>query len=82
MNCFKQSTARNNFWYFLIVEIASKLEMKLLAQIRFSSFNIFLSLRSVATNDRKQNKCHDTVLNNKPRPFFWNSEEGKTYLGF
>ena len=36
----------------------------------FSSFNPFPSLPSVATNDRKQNKRYDIVLNSKPRPLF------------
>ena len=49
----------------LFVEIASKLE-KVVPTI--SNFNPFLSLPSVATNDRKQNKRHNIVLNNKPRP--------------
>ena len=38
--------------------------------LNFSSFNPFPSLPSVATNDRKQNKRHNTVLNNKPGPLF------------
>ena len=37
---------------------------------KFSSFNPFPSLPSVATNDRKKNKRHNIVLNNKPGPLF------------
>ena len=48
----------------------------------FSSFNPFPSLPSVATNDRKQNKHHKIVPNNKLRPLFWNTVERKIYLGF
>ena len=57
---------------FLVVffEILSKFEK---VGPTFSSFNLFPSLPSVATNDRKQNKCHNTVLNNKPGPLLlWN----------
>ena len=36
----------------------------------FSTFDPFPSLPSVATSDRKQNICHNIVLNNKSRPFF------------
>ena len=49
------------------VEIATKLE-KLGPTLL--SFNPFPSLPSVATNDRKQNKRHNTVLNNKSEPLF------------
>ena len=58
---------------FLVVflEIASKFEK---FTINFSSFSLF---PSVATNDSKQNKRRNMVLNN-----IWNLVAGKTYLGF
>ena len=46
------------------VKIASKLEKV------FTSFNPFPSLSSVATNDRKQNRRRNIVLNNKPGLLF------------
>ena len=61
MKCFKKRATHNKF-----LGIFCKLER--LGQI--SSFNPFPSLPSVATNDRKQNKRHNIVLNIKPRPLF------------
>ena len=55
------------FFLVFFVEIASKLEK---FSLNFSNFNPFPSLPSVATNDRKQNKRHNIVLNNKPGPLF------------
>ena len=36
----------------------------------FSTFNPFPSLPSVATDDRKQFQCRETVFNNKTRPLY------------
>ena len=64
MKCFKKEQPITSFLVFF-VEIAS---LKSLAQLFISSFNPFPSVPSVATNDRKQNKRHNIVLNNKPGP--------------
>ena len=64
---FKKSATQNMF-FGNFVEKASKLEN---FSPTFWSFNPFPSLPSVATNDKKQNKRHDKVLNNKPSPLFW-----------
>ena len=53
--------------FLVFFEIASKLEM---FSLNFSSFNPFPSLLSIATNDSKQNKRHNIVLNNKPGLLF------------
>ena len=77
--CFKKAQPIISFLVFF-VEIASKHEK---FSLKFSSFNPLPSLPSVATNDRKQNKCHNIVLNNKPGPLFLEfSFKGKTYFGF
>ena len=67
MKCFKDEQPLISLLVFLFVEIASKLAK---FSLTFSSFNPFPSLPSVATNDRKQNKHHNIVLNSKPRPLF------------
>ena len=79
MKCFKDEQPLISLLVFLFVEIASKLAK---FSLTFSSFNPFPSLPSVATNDRKQNKHHKIVPNNKLRPLFWNTVERKIYLGF
>ena len=66
MKCSEKVQSIVGFWVFF-VEVASKLET---VGPSFSSFNPFQSMLSVATNDRKQNKRHNIVLNNKPRPLF------------
>ena len=66
MKCFKKRATYNTILVFF-VEIALKLEK---VGQTYSSFNPFPSLPSVATNNRKQNKHHSIVLNNKPRPLF------------
>ena len=48
-------------------DMASKLEK--IGPI-FSSFNLFPSLPSVATDDRKQFQCRKIVFNNKTRALF------------
>ena len=63
IKCFKKARPIKSFLVFF-VKIASNLEMFGL------SFNLIPSLPSVATNDRKQNKCDNIVLNNKPGPLF------------
>ena len=57
----------------IFVEIASKLQT---FSLNFWSFNLFPPSPSVATNDRKQNKCHNIVLTNLDH-YFWNSVGGK-----
>ena len=47
------------------VGIASKLDK---VSPNFSCVNPFPSFPSLAINDRKQDKRHNVVLNNKPRP--------------
>ena len=64
MKCFKKAQPIICFWYFF-VEIASKPEK---FSLMFSIFNPFPSLPSFATNDRKQNKRYDIVMNEKPGP--------------
>ena len=76
MKCFKKSNPLIISFLVFFVEIASKLEK---VGPTLSSFNLFPSLPSVATNDRKRSKLHDIVLNNKSRPFFWNSVSGMTW---
>ena len=66
MKYFKKVRPIIGFFVFF-VEIASNLEK---FSINFSTFNPFPSLPSVATNDRKQNKRHNIVLNNKLRLLF------------
>ena len=66
MKCFKKRTIHNRF-LVAFVEIASKLEK---FSLNISSFNPFPSLPSVATNDRKQNKHHNIVLDNRLEPLF------------
>ena len=68
MKCYKNGQLILRFLIFF-VDIASKLEK---VEPTFSNFNPFPFLPSVETNDRKQNKCHNIVLNNKPRPLFLN----------
>ena len=48
-------------------DMASRLE-KIGAM--FSSYNLFSSLPSVATDDRKQFQCHEIFFNNKTKPLF------------
>ena len=60
MKCFKK--ARPISFLIFFVEIASRLEK---FGLNFSSFNLFPFLPLVAVNDRKQNKRHNIVLNNK-----------------
>ena len=62
MECFKKDQPIIRFLVFF-VEIASKLEN---VGPTFSSFNPFPSLPSVTTNNRKENKRHNKVLNNIP----------------
>ena len=50
MKCFKKEQAIIRFWYYLNIEIASKLEK---VSPTFSSFNPFPSLPSVTRNDKK-----------------------------
>ena len=66
MKCFKKEQPIISFLIFF-VEIESELEK---FSPYFSCFNPFPSLPSVATNDRKHNKHHKIVLNNKPGPLF------------
>ena len=66
MKCFKKEQPIIRVLVYF-VEISSKLEK--IGQT-FLSFNPFPSLPSVATNERKQNKRHNIVLNNKSRPLF------------
>ena len=63
MKCFKKVNLIISFLIFFI-EIASKLEK---FNLIFSSFNLFAPLPFAATDERKQNKYHNIVLNNKPR---------------
>ena len=65
MKCFRAT--RNNFFWYFCVEITLNLEK---VGPTFSSFNPCPSFPSVVTNDIKQNKRHNIVLNNKPRPLF------------
>ena len=78
MKCFKRARHIISFFLVFFVEIASKLEM---FSLNFSSFNLFPSLPSVATNGRKQNERHNIVSHNKPRTLFLEFCSAKTYLG-
>ena len=48
----------------------------------FSSFSLFASLPSVATDDRKQFQCRKIVLLTKVDIYFWNSIDAKTLFSF
>ena len=63
-------------FFVFLVELGSKLKK---VGPTFSSFNPFASLPSIATNDRKQIRPHNILLNIKPRLLFL---EFKAYLGF
>ena len=75
---FLKRATHNMIFYIFFFEIASKLEK---VGPTFSSFNLFPSLLSVPTNDSKQNKHHNIVLNNKPRPLFWEFSWGQDIFG-
>ena len=67
MKCFKKRRTHNKFFLVFFVKIALKLE-KIGPNI--FNFNPFLSSPSVATNNRKQDRRYNTVLDNKSRPLF------------
>ena len=66
MKRFKKEQPIIRFLVFF-VDIASQLEK---VGPNFSSFNPFPSLPTVPANDRRHNKRHYIVLNNKLRPLF------------
>ena len=76
MKCFKKAWSLIRL-LVLFFETASKLER---FSLNFSIFNPFPSLLSVETNDQKQHKRQNIVLNNKQTIPFWNSVKGKTYF--
>ena len=63
----------------ILDDMASKLEK---SGPIFFKFQLFPSLPSVATDDRKQFQCREIVFNNKLDHYFWNSTDAKTTFSF
>ena len=84
LKCFKKARPVISF-FGIFCEIVSKLEK---FSLNFWNFNLFPSMPSVATNDRKQNKRHNIVLNklklnsgHKPEPLFLEFSWGQHIFG-